>query len=482
MLAAARECVDHDELKRAELVLAEVLRRDPRSSEAARMLASVCGRLGRPEDALGALEEVLAESPADAASHASLAATLRAAGRVGAAIESWRRAIVAEPRAGSLHDSLGLACMDAGRFEEAESSFRRALELEPTLPGVCLNLSRCRRFSRDDTRLIDRIRAVLDHGLSGSPRADVHFALGKIHDDLDDVDTAFEHYQLGNRLVAAEVQFDADQHAGAVDALIETFTAVMLERTRHFGDPSDVPIFIVGMPRSGTSLVEQMLAAHPGVLGGGERAHLNDISRRIAGRLGSTARYPRCVAELDAETALALGAEYVSRLPARGRAEQRVTDKLPTNFLHLGLIALLLPNARVIHCTRGAMDTAFSIYAQQFESGHVWAYDFADIAAFYREHDRLMTYWRASLSLSVLEVVYEDLVERSEAQCRRLVEHCGLAWDPACLAFHQAPRAVATASNWQVRQPLYRSSVQRWRRYERHLTPLRRALEREGVL
>ena len=481
LLASAGDAAKAGEFARAGLVLEEVLRRAPAHEEAARRLAELAPHAGRGEAAIAALRTARLAAPASAVIQASLASLLYSGGRVEEALSAWERAAELAPHDATVHNRRGLACADAGRLEEAEASFRRAVDIDPLLPGACLNLARCRRFDAADSGLVARIEALLSHRIEALLAADLHFALGKIRDDLGEVAPAAVHLRAANRLVRGTVDFDAGRHARAVGALIETFDAALFARLAGAGWPGEGPVFIVGMPRSGTSLVEQILAAHPAVRGGGERRDLDRIARRIRHVTGSRERYPRCAAELAPEDADALGREYLERGPRPGPGECRVTDKLPANFLHLGLVALLLPRARIVHCRRDPRDVALSVFAQQFAEGHVWAYAFEDIAAFHLAYQRLMAHWRAALPRPFLDLDYEELVREPEPACRRLLAFCGLRWDPACLDFHRHRRVVATASNWQVRQPLYRRSVERWRLYAPHLPELIGSLERAGV-
>ena len=479
LLASAEAAVKAGEFARAGLVLEEILRRAPAHEEAARRLADVAPRSGH--SAAASLEAAVRAAPDSAVIRTSLARVLGLAGRVEEALRHWERATELAPADASVHDGRGLACIDAGRLEEARSCFMRAVELDPLLPGACLNLARSRRFDASDALLVDRLEKLPTRRLDPMIAADLHFALGKIRDDIGEFGHAAASLRRANRLMHGTLRFDAAAHARAVDALMETFDADFFATMPSADYRSEGPIFIVGMPRSGTSLVEQILSAHPEVHGGGERGDLDRIARRVQQVTGSRLRYPRCAAELGAGNTATLAREYLASGPRTEADERRVTDKLPANFLHLGFIAQLLPNAALVHCRRDPRDVALSILAQQFAEGHVWAYDFSDIAAFSAAHQRLMAHWRAVLPRPFFEVQYEALVRDPEPACRRLLEHCGLEWDPRCLDFHRHRRVVATASNWQVRQPLYRRSAGRWRHYAPHLPELLASLERAGV-
>jgi hypothetical protein len=237
-------------------------------------------------------------------------------------------------------------------------------------------------------------------------------------------------------------------------------------------------VFIVGMPRSGTSLVEQILASHPNVFGAGELRDLQRLAEELPARVGAKEAYPACLVRLDGSAACALADEYLERIGRRSGAALRVTDKMPLNFLHLGLIAALFPRARIVHCIRDPLDVCVSCYCQDFQGGPNFLWDLTDLGKFHGEYERLMAHWGSVLPLPILEVVYEELVDNLEAVSRRLISFCGLDWDDRCLAYHQNARAVRTASLVQVRQPVYKSSVGRWRHYAPHLRPLLEALGR----
>ena len=480
LLDTATQCIKAGELARAEMILQQILRRDPLHREACATLGDLLLRTERSTEAVEPLR-IAAESNLQCARvHRALGEAYLQSGTPDAARDCFARACELAPSDARAHDGLGLAELDLGCFEQAEASFRTALRLDPGVPGVCLNLSRCRRFSTADGELIAAVEGALDLGLAQEATADVHFALGKIYDDLGRVEQAFEHYERANRCTHLRMRYDQDAHERVIDRLIESFPGErFLERS---GAPSELPVFVVGMPRSGTSLVEQMLAAHPQVHGGGERLDIDDLSRGIKREIGARNGYPRCVAELDPAGTRRLAESYLKGVQSRSGPAARATDKLPTNFLHLGLIGLLLPDARVIHCRRNPMDTSFSVYTQQFERGHPWAYDFDDIAAFYAAYERLMAHWYAVLPRPPFELSYEELVAAPEVVCRRMLAYVGLPWDPDCLEFHRISRAVSTASNWQVRQPLYRGSSGRWKRYARFLEPLNDALRQRAVL
>ena len=230
------------------------------------------------------------------------------------------------------------------------------------------------------------------------------------------------------------------------------------------------------MPRSGTTLVEQIIASHPQVFGAGELRHIRAMVAGLPAGLQTDTAYPECVTMLDERLARSLAEDYLKKLRVMGGNAQRVSDKMPANFFYLGLIALMFPNARVIHCRRDPLDVCLSIYFHQFARGHNYAYDLTDLAVYYRQYRRLMQHWHAALPLEICDIQYEELVADQEVVSRRLIDYCDLPWDDRCLEYYKNKRPVQTASNWQVRQPIYTDSIQRWKNYEKHLDELKEML------
>ncbi len=300
----------------------------------------------------------------------------------------------------------------------------------------------------------------------------VHFALGKALEDVGDYGRAFEHFLKGNALKRREVHYDEAAEERNLQLIADVFDSSLIERFAGVGDPSAVPIFIVGMPRSGSTLIEQILASHPQVQAAGERSNLDRIVRTATGA-DKQIPFPASIRALDTDGFRRLGQAYLASLPALGPGQERITDKTPSNFHHVGLIRLILPNARIIHTMRDPVDTCVSCFSTLFAQGQTFSFDLAELGRYYRRYDELMKHWRSVLPAgALLDVSYAEVVDDLEAQARRLIEYCGLPWDDRCLSFHETSRPIRTASNVQVRRPLYRSSLARWRRYEAFLEPL----------
>ena len=461
----------------------KALELDPRLVEAHNNLGNALRDAGRPEAAVERYERALAIRPDYAEAHNNLGVALGDLGHTEEAVAAHRRALELQPDWTDAHAGLGAALQVLGRIEEAIAHYERALDLDPDHARAHHNLAMAREADSAEEEIARLERRLGDAALTEKDATTLRFALGKLCDDTARFDDAFAHYAAANALKRTELarqglSFDAALHERLVDRLIAAFDRTVFAGRSHLGDPSDVPVFIVGMPRSGTTLVEQILASHSCVFGAGELEHVGHLVTSLAAEIGSGAPYPECVGALDPATAGRLGRTYVEQLRANAPDAARITDKLPGNFLHLGAIALLLPGARVVHCRRDAFDTCLSCYFQSFNRTLAYAYDLNELGGYYRQYARLMAHWREVLPLPLLELDYEELIENQEEVSRRLVDFCSLDWETACLAFHETERAVQTASLSQVRRPIYRSSLARWRNYEAHLAPLRAALGR----
>lgn len=438
--------------------------------EAVRLLDS-----GKGDEAAAKCRALLRASPdAGPALHVLGLAALRE-GDCRRAIHLIELATTLTEQAAHMRLNLGVAYEALGQFAQAEDQYHAALRESPEFCEAYYNLAHVRKHT-DDTGLLPAIRTLVHRGdIPRRQRCLLSFAAGKICDDQHDHAAAFEYYQQGNKL--HDAQFDPVQHREAVEDLISVCNQSFFDQRRGCGNPSEVPIFVVGVPRSGTSLVEQVLASHPAVHGAGELYDLHAIGKTLPQHTPKGEAFPICLPDLEPGLFAKFGDAYLRRIRTLDQRADRIVDKMPGNYLLLGLIALLLPQARIIHCRRDPLDTCLSCYFQFFSQGVPYAYNLEHLGFYYGTYLKLMEHWRKTLPVPMLEIEYESLVHEHEATCRRLIEFCGLEWDDRCLEFHKAERPVHTASNWQVRQPLYSSSIGRWRRYEKHLGPLQRELD-----
>jgi hypothetical protein len=299
------------------------------------------------------------------------------------------------------------------------------------------------------------------------------FAAAKAYDDLKRYDDAFAYLTRANALKRKAIAYDEPQVLNLFERIRSTFTAALVDAKAGGGSAAQTPIFVLGMPRSGTTLVEQILASHPRVKGAGELKDMNETINSVRGSDGMQLAYPEFVADLSRDDLVRIGDAYTSRLARHAPGAERITDKMPSNFYFLGLIHLALPGAKIIHTQRNPVDTCLSCFSKLFAGEQNQTYDLAELGRYYRAYHGLMAHWRSVLPKGAfLDVQYEDVVADTETQARRILDHCGLAWSPAVLDFHRTERPVKTASARQVRQPIYGSSVARWRNYERFLGPL----------
>lgn len=421
-------------LDEAESIYQQILARDPDNADANHLLGLVRSEQDRNDDAVALIEKAISINDKAAAFHHNIAGIYR---RI-------------------------------GRLDDAEREFRRAIELKPDYGEAYQGLAEMVKFTRDDP-FIRQLLAQLNSGnLEDRVKCYFHFAAGKFLDDVGEYAAAFEHYRLGNR--AANKPFDSAEFRQQIKDTIYVFSHSLVDRLPDVGNPSPRPVFVVGMPRSGSTLVEQIISSHSGVHGAGELNDMKFIARSASELSQARAPWPNCVPGLTPSVLGRLGADYLARIDAlaEGTAE-RVVDKHPLNFQFIGLILMMLPNAQIIHTRRDPLDTCLSCFFQNFTKGQHYSFDLHKLAHFYNDYRRLMEHWDALFPGRILHVDYEDVVADQEAQTRRLLDFCGLDFEQACLDFHKTDRVVKTASFMQVRKPLYKSSQNRWRNYTREL-------------
>ncbi len=452
--------------------------------------------------------------PDFAEGHMQMGCLLRDLGRHGDAVAHFERALQLVPGLADAAVFLGNLHVFQGRMDEALRCYEQALTHRPGHPDAVAGKSLIREHLGDKDAAwtllqpvvaqgratpniaiayallapryaaVEQAKALLNNvlsrgGLAPSQQQELHFALGKLCDKAGDYDTAFMHYAAGNRLT--QMPFTMPAYRAKVERIKQVFSRSDIAEAEVKPDTAPIPIFIVGMPRSGTSLVEQILASHPDAAAGGELEVLPEIERAAAEILGRTEPYPDCLAGVSSAEMARLRESYRAAIAEIGQGARYVTDKLPPNYERLGLIQRLLPEARIIHIQRDPRDTCLSCFFQNFGNTHAYSTSLRMLGEVYGIYRDLMTYWHETLSLPILDIAYESIVAAPEASVRKLLEFCGLSWHDDCLNFHASKRYVNTASYDQVRQPLYDSSVGRWNHYERHLTELLEALSEEAT-
>ena len=468
--------------RRAEAVphYATALEIRPGFPEARNNLGNVLQKLGRHAEAVAHYEAAVALNPAYAEAWRNLGKACFALDRHEHALAAYEKALAIDPSRPMVHNDIAAVHMVLGHPREAYAAFAAAVAREPRNAVIHLNLAVLAPFTADDPRLaaLEKLTDIAP-SLSENDRIALSFALGKAHADLGNNERSFRHLLDGNALKRRQLAYDEAAALDSFKRIGAVFTRELMREKSGCGDYSRVPIFIVGMPRSGTTLLEQILASHSRVFGAGE---IDDFAKSVTQMPGASEGFPEFMSRLPIGELRHLGRRYIGRVSARAPGVTRIVDKMLSNFAYIGLICLALPNARIIHACRDPVDTCLSCFSLLFADNPPYAYDLAELGRYYRAYAKLMRHWHSVLPDGVmLDVRYEDVVDDLEGQARRLIAHCGLEWEDRCLAFHETQRPVRTASVTQVRKPIYRDSVGRWRPGRDLLQPLLDALEAQKI-
>jgi tetratricopeptide (TPR) repeat protein len=512
VLIKAAGLVAQSKLAEAEPLCRDYLRHSPNDVDALRLLAEIATRLGVFEDAeqlfsrcialnpgfhfaragyahvlmkqgkfqqsLEQIDQLLAVDSDNSAYRVLLASVLIRVGRHEEAIENYQRVVAKAGHTALDLASLGHALKTIGRTPEAIDIYRRAVALDPLFGDAYWSLANLKTFQFSDEEVAAMNAASVSDRCNPRELPALHFALGKALEDRAQYAQAFAHYDIGNALRSAELRYSADDNHVGSEQLIRTCTAQLFAHNAGNGCPDPAPIFIVGLPRSGSTLVEQILASHSQVDGTAELPDIIEIARRLSGKQKpkDPSRYPEILLELSAPQLRELGEEYIGRTRIQRRGALFFIDKMPNNFPHIGLIHLILPNAKIIDTRRHPMACCFSAFKQLFATGQNFSYRQTDLGRYYADYVRLMSHWDQVLPGAVLRVFYEETVRDIEASVRRLLQYCQLAFEEGCLRFHETERAVRTASSEQVRRPIYRDAIEHWQHFEPYLAPLKQAL------
>ena len=465
-------------LNDAEQVLRHAASLQPKIADIFARLGNTLREQGRIVEAEAACRDALALDPNHAAAYSNLGNALADQGRLTEAEAAYRRAIALKPSFGEAYNNLGAILKQLGRMEEARRATEQALRLPPPDALRYLNLSELRQFTPGDPYLADMEKFA--RGIASLPvkqQIELHFALAKAYDDVGRYADSFRHLRIGNTLKRQQIPYDEAATLALFERIRAVFTPELIRTFHNAGEPSPVPVFIVGMPRSGTTLIEQIMASHPQIFGAGELPNFRQAVTGIFAAADFPPPYPEVLLSESGEGLRRLGARYLAEIVPLAPAAARIVNKMPSNFLFAGLIHLALPNARIIHAVRDPLDTCMSCFSKLFANGQYFAYDLAELGRYYHHYDEMMQHWRSVLPPGrILDVRYEDLVVDLAGQARRIVQHCELEWDRRCIDFHATERPVRTASATQVRQPIYRSAIGRAQPYARCLEPLLKAL------
>jgi tetratricopeptide (TPR) repeat protein len=465
-----------NELKRFSEALASydrALAARPDDTEVLSNRGATLHELGRFDEALVSYDRVLTLRPDYAEAHSNRGNALMDQGRLVEAEAACRRAIELKPSFADAHNTLGAILKYVGRLADARRAVEQAIKLAPRNVSCFLNLSDVTHFGAGDPYLgtMEELAKNIV-SLPVKQQIELHFALAKAYDDTGERDKSFEQLLAGNTLKRRQIAYDETATLALFERIRAVFTLQLMRTFQDVGEPTSIPIFIVGMPRSGTTLIEQILASHPQVFGAGELPTLEKAADDLCSREGHHYPFPEMMRHVPGEHLRRLGAHYISEIIRLRPNATHVTDKMPANFLFAGLIHLAMPNARIIHAVRDPVDTCMSCFSKLFASGQLYTYDLDELGRYYRGYQALMEHWHHVLPPGrILNVRYEDVAADLEGQARRIILHCGLEWDGRCLAFHETERPVHTASAAQVRKPIYGSSIGRWHANETVLRP-----------
>lgn len=503
-----------NDMRSAEAVLRPLVDHRPDDVAALRMLADVSLRLGRPADAERLLHRALDLAPGFDFARFTLAGALHQLNRSGEALEQLDR-ITGEKNDDYI--SLRAAiCSRTGRYDEAAALYRDLLSRHPSMIELWISLAHVLKFAGDNDGAIAAHRHVLElrpeHGeawwsladlktfsfsqadiaameavasrpdLADDDRLRVHFAVGKAYEDLGQDELSFDHYAQGNAIRAGQLRHDPAKVTDLVSRIEQTVTGKLIASRSDAGCQAADPIFILGMPRSGSTLVEQILASHPQIEGTAELPDIIVIARALEEAEGKFTdepweRYPEMLADLSADELAELGELYLERTRVQRHTQRPFfTDKMPNNWLHVGLIRLILPNARIVDVRRHPLACGFSNFKQHYARGQEFSYDLAHFGSYYRDYVRLMRHFDTASPGAVHRLIYEDLVEDPRREVGRLLDYAGVPFDEACMRFHETKRVVRTASAEQVRRPINSSGIDQWRRFDKWLAPLKEAL------
>jgi tetratricopeptide (TPR) repeat protein len=463
----------------AENLLARCLELSPSFAAARHNYAFVLHRAGKPVESLAQIDRLLAQDPRNPGFRSLKASILARLGEVEQSIELYRGILEQYPGHSKAWMSYGHALKTAGEQEECIAAYRRSLTLAPTLGEAWWSLANLKTFRFAPADVDEMHRQLAREDLTIEDRFHFHFAAGKALEDAGSYEASFEHYRRGNELRRETIEYSAEENSAHVRRSKALFTPEFFAARAGLGCEARDPIFIVGLPRSGSTLLEQILASHPMVEGTQELPDIVALARTLGGKKtrGDATRYPEVLGSLSAEELRALGERYLEQTRVQRKTSAPLfVDKMPNNWAHVGMIHLILPNARIIDARRHPLACCFSGFKQHFARRQHFTYGLEEIGRYYRDYVELMAHFDRVLPGRVHRVIYEQLVESLEAEVRRLLDYCGLPFDERCLRYYENDRAVRTASSEQVRKPIFRDALYHWRNYDTWLGPLKQTL------
>jgi len=456
----------------AEDLYRQVLNEDPDSLAALQYLATLSLNVEQPSIAIPLLKKAISIDGNNPYLLYNLGLAFQQDRDLESAIHYYKLTLALNPDFALAHNNLGVAYQHRGDLTLANAHLERSFTSLPNCVDAYYNFAQSHKFSMQDNLLIEKIEAIYQSRAYNKDEAiKLNFTLGKIYSDLNAYKQAFIHYEKGNSL--KDPGFNTAQFSQYIDQIIENYSPSIIRSLDKIPSSSKRRfVFILGMPRSGTTLFEQILASHHMVQSAGESGFVGDIIDELSLLLKSDYSYPQCVKDLTPEKLQKISTSLHNQIDNLPYSGDIITDKSPINFLHVGLILLLFPKSIVIQTNRNPIDTCLSCYFHNFDRQHQYSYNLRNLAFFYNEYSRLMSYWRSLFSDKIIEVSYEKLVNNQEEETKKLIEACDLPWDEQCLRFNESDTVVSSASKWQIRQPMYQTSVEKWRHYEAYISDL----------
>jgi tetratricopeptide (TPR) repeat protein len=470
--------VQHERDDEALRVLGDALEINAQHVPTLLQVARIQMRKGNYTQSEPACRLALKEDMNSAEAHALLGEILHETDRFTEALAAYETALTLKPELAEAHNLYGVCLKSVGRLDDAREQFLKTIELNPWAIGCYANLADLQKFTPDNPQFLAMEKIISEASEPNSDRyMAVHFGLGKAYEDLGEYEKAFEHFRTGTGLKRAKLKYDEAEAFKFFDSIREAFNAKFFAEPPFAGNHSDLPVFIVGMPRSGSTLVEQILSSHPQAFGAGEIKEFSRNLTALRSRFPALPKYPHIGLKMNEDHYKIVADGYLKKLRSYSETAVRITDKLLTNYYFVGMLHVMFPQAKFINTKRNPVDTCWSAYTKLFKDDMPHSYDFTELGRYYKKYEELMAHWEEVLPPGTMQtVVYEDVVADLESSARKLVEFVGLPWDEACLAFHESNRPVKTASVVQVRKPVYKTSVEKWRHYGDRLKPLIDAL------
>jgi len=510
-LATATQLFARGEVEEAEKLCREVLKKKPDDVNGLVLLASIASKMEQKEDAIVLLERAVELKPKFARAWADLAESFSEIEDYGKALDAVQRVIQLQPDLpfgfmirgsilGKMHDhegaiksygdalkiepdhmgsnmGLGNVLKTVGRYEESVAAYKKCVEIQPIFAEAYWSLANLKTYTFDESEMQAMEEHVKNDQMPINNKAFFHIALANAKEKQKDYEEAWVNFETGNDLRRQEEVYDSVQTQVTHDQLIEVFNEELIESIKDKGCPSEAPILIVGLPRSGSTLIEQILASHSLVEGTKELPDLSLLARKLTKSRPQGIKYPDAVKDMSDEELIEYGEDYLTTTKRYRTDKPHFIDKMPNNFANIGFLKMILPNAKVINAQRNPLDSCISSYKQLFYKGQSWSYDLFEIAEYYLEYQRMMDHWHKLFPGEILDLKYENLINNQQDETEILLKYCGLEWEEQCLKFYETERSINTASSEQVRQPIYKGAMNAWKNYESHITPLIETLE-----